>query len=147
MNIKLHWGWTLFGIYVLFMLAMLGMVFASRKHDINLVSKDYYQRGVDYESEIYAAENYKALPNKVGLRYDGRTLTIRIPEEASAGAKGTVVLFRPSDHHLDRNFSLQLDSARAMVIPVEGLAPGLWRVKIHWEAGGKAYRFEDVVHI
>lgn len=143
---KLNWGVALGGIYVTFMIIMIGVVFASRRHDVNLVTPDYYQKELDYQSEIDATNNTRSLAEKVKVDYNGKHITINLSKFDSS-AKGFVTLFRSSDHKLDKRMTLKISDDSKMVIPTDGLKRGVWIVKLAWESDGKKYQFEDSVFL
>ncbi len=143
---KLNWGTALGGIYVTYMCVMLGMVYVSRQHDVNLVAPDYYQKELDYQSEIDATNNTRSLAEKVKVDYNGQNITINLSKFDSS-AKGSVTLFRSSDHNLDQRMPLAISDDAKMVIPTKGLKRGVWIVKLKWESDGEKYQFEDSVFL
>lgn len=143
---KLNWGVSLGIVYVGFMILMLGAVYASTKHDVNLVTPNYYQKELDYQSEIDAKQNVLALDEKVKIDYDGQQITLNLPKFEDA-IKGDVIFFRPSDHHLDRRLDLVVTKDFKMVIPTKGLKSGMWVVKLAWKSGGKSYQYKDSVFL
>ena len=142
---KLNWGTSLAAIYVSFMILMLFLVYKSRQHDVNLVTPNYYQKELDYQSEIDAQTNANHLAEKVTVKYDGTQIVLKLSDFGS-DATGKVVLFRPSDHKLDKIFPLKLADSK-MVIPTEGLRKGVWDVKVAWESDGKKYQFKESVFL
>jgi len=143
---KLNWGVALGGIYVTFMMIMIGVVIVSRQHDVNLVTPDYYQKELDYQTEIDATKNTLDLAEKVKIDYDGQQILINLSEFDSS-TKGQVTLFRSSDHKLDKKMPLAISDDSKMVIPTKGLKRGVWIVKLKWESGGKHYQYEDSVFL
>jgi len=143
---KLNWGVALGVIYVAFMMVMIGVVIVSRQHDVNLVTPDYYQKELDYQSEIDATQNTMVLAEKVKIDYDGNQITINLSKFDST-AKGFVTLFRSSDHNLDQRLPLAISEDSKMAIPTKGLKRGVWIVKLEWESDGKNYQFKDSVFL
>ncbi len=142
---KLNWGTSLAAIYVGFMILMLSLVFKSRQHDVNLVSPNYYQKELDYQSEIDAQTNANHLAEKVTVKYDGSQIVLKLSDFGS-DATGKVVLFRPSDHNLDKIIPLKLVDSK-MVIPTDGLRKGVWDVRVDWESAGKKYQYKESVFL
>ena len=146
MIMKLNWGVSIGIIYVGFMIVMLGVVIASRQHDVNLVSPDYYQKELDFQSEIDATKNTLDLAGKIKIDYDGQHIILDMPSFNSS-AKGFVTLFRSSDHNLDQRLPLAISDDSKMVISTKGLKKGVWIVKLEWESNGKKYQFKDSVFL
>ncbi|HHB78173.1 MAG TPA: hypothetical protein ENK85_02935 [Saprospiraceae bacterium] len=143
---KLNWGIALATIYVGFMILMLGVVYKSRQHDVNLVASDYFEQELNYQEEIDAQTNANHLAEKVTVDYTGGKIHIQL-SDFGPSANGQVVLFRPSDRHLDQIFPLKVSEDSKMIIPTDHLKKGLWDVKIKWESAGKKYQYKHSVFL
>ena len=143
---KINWGTSIAIFYGSFMVLMIGMVIVSRTHDVNLVTPDYYQKELDYQSEIDAMQNTQNLKEKIKIDYDGQQITIDLAK-FDQSVKGDVVLFRPSDHKLDKTLALAISEDSKMVIPTQGLKSGVWIVKLAWKSEGKSYQYKDSVFL
>lgn len=115
---------------------------------MDLVRPDYYEEEIRYQVQIDRVERTRALGPEAALWMDaaGRRTRIRIPvAHVSAGARGTVTFYRPSDAKADRATELAPSAEGEQVVPMEGQGPGLWRVRVRWESGGREYHMEDSV--
>lgn len=144
---KLNWGIVLAGIYVCFMILMLSLVYQSTKHDVNLVTPDYYQKNLDYQTEIDALTNVKQLKDKIEIKQQGKEIVINLANQFDSSVKGEVIMFRPSDHNLDERYTLAVSDDAKMVIPVDKLKSGAWIVKVYWNTDGKDYQFKENVFL
>ena len=58
---KFNWGTGIALAYGIFALSMVGVVFASRKHDPGLVQKNYYDLDLNYQARMDKKQNAWAL--------------------------------------------------------------------------------------
>ncbi len=115
---------------------------------MDLVRPDYYEDEIRYQVQLNRLQRTRELGAAVGLAMDGpgRILNLRVPRShVAAGMKGTVTLYRPSDARADRSMLLAPDAGGMQRVPLDGLGPGLWRMRVRWESGGLEYHVEDFV--
>jgi hypothetical protein len=127
---KLNWGAGLL-IFILFFVALciIFIVFAFRQN-LNLVSNNYYEKGVDFEHEknmearsVKYIDSVSVIPNKNGLN-------IIFPNGfISSVQEGSVLFYRPSDNRLDIMIKLVSDST---FISYNKLISGRYIAKISW---------------
>jgi hypothetical protein len=65
-----------------------------------------------------------------------------LPASHAASARGTVTLYRASDAGADRVVPLSLAPDATQRVPLEGLAPGRWRLQVEWTVRGRPYYYE-----
>ena len=53
----MNWGKGIFIFYSLFVVAILSVVYFAFTQEVNLVSEDYYQQEIAYESQIERIKN------------------------------------------------------------------------------------------
>ena len=141
-----NWGTGIAMFYAAFMALMVGAVVCSRQQDNALVSDQYYAEDLRYQEHFDKLANAGKLEAglHIDLSADHRALLLRFPGEME-GIQGEVYFFRPSDKASDFRVTLSLEEGNRQVIPVEGLDPGLWRIKVDWAAAGKAYYTEKAL--
>ncbi len=139
-----HWGTGVALVYVLFAGSTLGFVIFAVSHPVELVSADYYERGLRQDQKVAAERRARALGERlhVAVRHGGALLEVAIPPDAARAASGRIVLYRPSDVRADRTIALALDGEGRQVVPLESLPRGKWLVRIEWVADGRAYAHE-----
>lgn len=143
---KLNWGWGIAIFYTLFVAALLYQVWKSTTYDNSLVEKDYYAKDITYQ------EHYNKLLNASKLRKDlsiielpqKEVVQLTFPQEVGMPT-GVIQFFNPSTSTLDFSVDVACDEDRAQHISTTDLKKGLWRVKVEWEADGKAYYKEAVI--
>lgn len=141
---KINWGTGIAIFYGVFALSMVGVVFASRRHDPGLVQKNYYDLDLNYQAHLEKKQNAAVLSAPPQVRFDAATKTIRVqfPGDMTPTA-GSVKCYRSAS--TDDDFTVEIDHANALEIPAQNLPPGRWHVELDWTAGGKSYFWETVV--
>jgi len=144
---RIHWGVAIAVVYMLFAASTLGFVAFAMSHPVQLVSPDYYERSLLHDQRAAAVGRARALGAGLRVEVDDRRseLAVTLPPDTSAGARGAITLYRPSDVEADRTVALALDAAGRQRVPVAALARGRWLARIDWTAGGHDYCFETDV--
>ncbi len=142
----MNWGYRIALTYIGFMALILTMVVMSHQYEVNLIAKDYYKQEIAYQQEIEKMVNVSHLDHQLDLDYNAQnqTLDLQIPTDQS---EGEVVFFRPATRHQDLKMPLALDEKGFQALPVGNLARGLWRLKINWKSGDKAYYVEKQLQV
>jgi hypothetical protein len=148
MSFKFNWGTGIFVFIALFLVSMVILVYFSMQQRSDLVEKEYYPKGMEYQKQIERIANADQLPGKISIVQEPGFLLFRYPE-VMKGKKtaGIVYLFRPSDQDADFTDSLQFDSTLVQRIPLDKLKAGRYIAKISWTMGGKEYYYEEGVRI
>ena len=143
---KFNWGTGIALVYGAFVLAMIGIVFASRKHDPGLVQKDYYNLDLNYQAHLEKKQNTATLALLPQVQFKGaaKTVAIQFPSGMNV-TDGTARFYRPATTGDD--FTVNIKNTDALEVPAGNLASGRWYVEFDWEAGGKKYFWETTVHI
>jgi hypothetical protein len=137
---RFHWGWGIAALYGGFALFILVIVWYAAMQRFDLVDKDYYAKGIDYERQIERIRRADALPEKPMVQIEGGELVVRFPSVGrSDDYSGTVTIFRPSAASLDIASPITLDQEFSQRVASDRLVAGLWRVKLAWTVGGIEY--------
>ncbi|NOX38429.1 MAG: FixH family protein [Calditrichaeota bacterium] len=141
------WVWPL-GIALTlmgFLGFLFGLLFYLSGQRFDLVTENYYEKGLQYEEQIQRILRTRALGDVVSLQHDpvARSLTIQFNHDVPHQAvQGKIVFYRPSNAALDFTLPLQLDSTGVQVLDTSRLARGMWTVKLEWEVDGVSYYHE-----
>jgi hypothetical protein len=137
---KWNWGTKLLVAMALFMSFILVLVYQSIQHDVNLVEKDYYPKGLKYQDRLDEIENARPLADAIQIYQDNSRLTLRFPEIHPD--TGTVYFFRPSNRELDRIYPLEIIDNYTLSMDKSDFRKGKYVIKIHWKEEGKGYYIE-----
>jgi nitrogen fixation protein FixH len=142
-----HWGRGVVAAFVLFVGAILLMVWISMRERVDLVADRYYEEGLAYEGRLEARRHARA-EGDVRITADASGIRLVFPAALTAdGITGEAHLYRPSDGSRDRRLALSPDSAGVQQIAAAGLLPGHWKVKILWTVSGVEYYAEESVFL
>ena len=122
------------------------MVFAF-KQDVNLVYKDYYEKGVDYTEQMDVNARSENYYNALQTHFEDEFLVVDFEESLALTIdSGSVWLYRPSDSKLDLKFSLFLFENRVK-IPKDDLLSGRYILKLFWYSEGLKYEVDKLVNV
>ena len=119
-------------------------------HPADLVSQDYYEQELRYQSQIDRIDRARDIAGQVSVAFDRSRcrITLSLPKEhASAQVNGSIQLYRPSKAGMDERLALKLDPNGTQVIDAKHLSPGLWKVKVLWSVAGHEFFVERKVQI
>jgi len=144
---KFNWGTGILIFLILFLAACAVFITFAMRQDVNLVHKDYYEKGVDYTEQMDV--NARSLPFKNDFKVTNQKdfLVVNIEESLSAKIdSGKVLMFRPSDSNQDILYDL-LAKSRNLNLPKENLVSGRYILKIYWYSNGLKYEIDQDVNV
>ena len=143
---KFNWGHGIALFYLLFASVLVYFVVKSTSYDHSLVVDNYYEEDMKYQQHYEKLENSHKLKQDVSISHDpvAENISIRFPKEKGAIA-GTIHFYRPSDKSLDFTIDIELDQNFEQTLPVSNLSPGLWTLKVDWQANGTLFYKEETI--
>lgn len=144
---KFNWGTGVFIFLVVFLLACTAFIIFAFNQDVNLVYKDYYEKGVDYTEQMNVEARSVEYNNALRVYLKDEFLIVAFEEKlASKIDSGNILLYRPSSSKQDLHYSLDL-SGTAIKIPKKDLIYGRYILKFFWYAEGLKYEIDKPVNI
>lgn len=149
----MSWGLRITILYLAFVALILTLVFMASAHKVDLVSKDYYEQEIKYQTKIDAIKNYNMLEKEISIVEKKDIVEVVIPE--AGDISGSIHFFRPSNSELDyiqqiipAKSSDQNDSQMTIQqIEKKNLEKGMYTIQISFNTGGKEYYKEEVIFI
>ncbi len=144
------WGRGIFFLYGGFVVFILALVFFVSYQDIELVDENYYQQELAYQDQIDRVNRTSRLSGQMSVTYDRPSGMILIDypvDSVGQALSGTVVMVRPSNSGLDREFPVAIDSLGRQYIDAAQMAKGLWRTRVSWANGTEGYFSEQILII
>ncbi|MBT8375508.1 MAG: cytochrome C oxidase Cbb3 [Winogradskyella sp.] len=142
---KVNWGTSI----VIAIIAFIGFILffvikmsTNSKYDHDLVTEDYYQQELLYQTDIDKETNSRNLKEDVRITQLSEGIDITFPKNLDISLiKGKVFLYRPSNKQLDFEIPISL-SNHNLLIPDNRLLDGRWNIKIDWSYKENNYLFK-----
>lgn len=142
------WPYGIIATFIVFIGGLASYVTFACSHDVELVATDYYQREIEYETQMERIRRAQSLGDEVNVRYQEETLILSLPKPTDADElSGEIQFYCPANASLDRHFPLDLDSQGRQHFSDLQLVPGLWRMKVTWKALEEEYHFEQPLFV
>jgi len=144
---KWNWGTGIFIFLVLFLAACTAFIIFAMQQDVNLVHKDYYEKGVNYSEQMNTNARSKQYYSSVQTQLQNEYL--RVDFEQSLAAKidsGNILLYRPSNSNQDITLPLSLTD-NSIFISKSNLVSGRYILKLNWFSDGLKYEIDKPVNI
>ena len=147
MKIEWNWGTGMALAYAVFATGTLAFVVFALRRPVDLVAPDYYAQALRQDVQMAAERNARELGGSASIVQTGdRGVLVSLPA-TEASARGTVTFYRASNAIADRVFDLKMDAAGRQPIALDSLAPGVWSVRVRWNAGGRDFYLEHRVFV
>jgi hypothetical protein len=144
---KFNWGTGILVFLILFLMGSVGfIIFASRQY-VNLVHKDYYEKGVDYSEQMKVDERSQPFIRSINISSTNEILLVTIEESlASKIDSGIMHLYRPSDSKKD--IKVRIDArTQNMQFRKEDLIHGRYILKFSWYSKGVRFEVDHPVNV
>jgi len=149
MKLKINWGWGIVIFFLIFFGSVAYRVIIASQQKINLVTPDYYPKGISYEKEIKKKSNYNNLKGSLEVSQNKEFVIIGFPRtENMGGIDGSVLVYRPSDFEDDSTFMVALhDSISVVKIPKNYMKNGIYQIKADWVEDSLPFYSEKTIFI
>jgi hypothetical protein len=146
-EINMNWGYKITLVIILFIVAMVSMVAIAFKQTNDMVDTNYYDKEINYQSLIDAANNLNKVCNDTLLRQDINHVTLQIPRPLLSGfGKGRLEFLKTDDKAKDRIIPFTPDSNGLFVIDKTENFTGIYKARIQWNSESKMYyREQDIL--
>lgn len=144
---KLSWGTKLAMFASIYVIGVLIFVVFSTTQDINLISKDYYPQGIEFQSKIDKIKNTQTLTEKVIVSQKGGIIEVQFPKGMREDVNGSIILYRPSNSDNDLRSDINLNDEGVQLFESEKLVKGHYAIQIDWEYQGKEYYQEEAIYL
>jgi hypothetical protein len=144
---KFNWGTGILIFLILFLAACAAFIIFALRQDVNLVHKDYYEKGVDYTDQMNINSRSAQFQDKIRIETKDEYLIISFEESLVTNIdSGKVLLYRPSNSNQDVLFPMTF-SDNNIKIPKENLISGRYILKLSWYSDGLKYEIDKTVNI
>lgn len=140
-----RWVWGTAIIYVLFACGTVGIVFFASRQKEELVSEDYYKREVAYQQKIEDIKRTNALKESISWKLSDDRKTMEFHFLPHTATTGSILFYRPSESSMDKKIAIAPDANGVQQVNIDGLAKGLWKIKVEYtENNLRYYKEADV---
>ena len=140
MKLKVNWGTGIVIALLIMMSAMLYLVSIAVRQDFDLVEKDYYQKSVNFQSQIDKINNVSKLEVPVKLIQSEKAIQLDFPKLfQNELLEGTIHIYSPVSEKNDLTLPIRLDAGLSQSISVKNLPRGRYTVKLDWTSNDKPY--------
>jgi len=145
---KFHWGHAIFLVIIFFLAAMTWIIVFSFSQKVNLVTPEYYPKGVNYEDHINKVRNTTKLKNKITYKKENGKLTLLFPQEVlNDTISGSIQFYYITDFEKDQKFDIKTDSLGKQEFTTSNFISGRYILKIDWMAGKNKYYQEIDINL
>lgn len=145
---KISWGIIVMLGFSLFAAGIIAMVAVSMTKNVDLVSDNYYEKGIKYQDQIDMNKNSAEFSDKIKTELKDSGLLIEYSGDLLKGNfSGEIKFYRSSDAKKDFKVNIETDEKGIQLIPVMNLDKGLWKVQFSFKKDNKNYFLEKSIFI
>lgn len=127
---------------------LIAFVIYSSQNSFKLVERDYYQKEINYQSQIDKETRTNQLSQKINIISNDDRVVLQFPSMfAPEDIKGRILFFRPSDLNLDVSIKIDLNQEGLQSISNTNLKKGAWIVKVFWNNQQDEYYSEKRIFV
>jgi hypothetical protein len=137
---KFNWGTGIAIVIIAFIVSMIGIIVFSMNQQVNLVSPDYYPKGVNHEEHLQKQRNLAGLGVKVEYEINQDSLKLIFPEEfKNKNITGSVQFYFMTNYEKDIKQEIKLDLNLSQSFLLQQFETGRYLIKLDWSDGEKSY--------
>jgi hypothetical protein len=140
----MNWGKGIMIGMGLFIAFIVTLVIILMGHRVDLESEDYYQKEINYESELTSMKNADELAQQVELLEKKDFIVIQLPEKGEFKDL-SVEFIRPDNDKLDKTFDIS--GTRSFLINRKDLTKGKYNVEIEYSFEGNNCLQKQTIYI
>lgn len=140
----MSWGKGITIVMVSFMTFILYMVVTLMSKNTDLESENYYEREMEFDTEINALTNTNGLKEKVKITQNENYFVVQFPDVEHVNSI-EVLMFRPNDEKDDRTF--RVNDSKTLMIPINKLKKGAYKMNIQYKIKDELYMQKENVKV
>jgi hypothetical protein len=139
---KLSWGHLITFGYLAFVAGMGFLVYKATSQKFDLVTNDYYEQELKYQSIIDQSANTAKLSAPLNINKTSSELKIEFPAEMKRKTKEIdFYLYYPADAKKDFRKSMNINE-NEFIQPLPAAMKGMYELKLSWQVDSVKYYFE-----
>jgi hypothetical protein len=143
---KFTWGHGIFLLLAVFLIGMITLVVISSSQEINLVSEDYYPKGINYQQQIDKEARTTQLDKGIEFSQDESNVYLKFPNlDSLSSISGKVLMFYPRSYRFDKEYDIDLNDSLYQIISKDSIMTGKCIIKIDWSIDSVDYYQEETL--
>lgn len=143
----MSWGYKILAMYGAFILLIGALVFGSYQQDVNLVSKDYYQREIEFQQVIDGRNNLQKMAAQPEILVLKDVLEVKLPAGSSELKDLEIWFYNAAIPAADIKFNEASTTKRTFTFPLTPVNTGTYHLKIKWIENELPYYFDKEMSI
>ncbi len=145
---KNFWPLGIILTFVVFFIGMASVVIIAATHRDHLVSDNYYEQELKFQTQIDDAARARAVGATIQYEAAVAKVIIRVPvAQLAQKFSGKVTFYRADAPKLDRESLLEPKADGTQTVELAPFAAGPWRVRVQWTADDKNYFIEEKITV
>ncbi len=130
---KFNWGTGIVLVLIVFLAGIITLVVISSSQELNLVTPDYYPKGIAYQKHIDKEFRTSKLTSGIEFSQDENSIFITFPGiDSLNNAEGEILLFYPRSYRFDKKYDIILNDSLTHIISKDSLMKGRCIIKVDW---------------
>jgi hypothetical protein len=143
---KFTWGHGIFLLLAVFLIGMITLVVISVSQEINLVSEDYYPKGINYQQQIDKEARTTKLDKGIEFTQDESNVYLKFPNlDSLSSVSGKVLMFYPRSYRFDKEYEIDLNDSLYQILSKDSIMTGKCIIKIDWSIDSVDYYQEETL--
>jgi len=128
---KFNWGTGIVLVLAIFLTGMITLVIISSSQELNLVTPDYYPKGIDYQTQIDKENRANGLEKGIKFSQSNNSIFLVFPGIDSLNqASGKILLFYPRSSKFDKEYEISLNDTLTHIISKDSIMKGRCIIKV-----------------
>lgn len=141
---KFNWGTGIFITIIIFMVITISTVVFLMNQDVDLVARDYYNKGIHHQQQIDRVNRTNEMGDEVQINPENGFIRLSFPKSyIQKSVNGTIQFYRPSDSKKDFTLPISIDTSAQQIISTQNLEKGYWKLKLNWTQDSLGYYKES----
>lgn len=143
-KINWNWGTGILIVIIIFLIVTISTTVFLMNQKVDLVSSDYYKKGIEHQKQIDKINRTNALNEKISVAPEAGLIRVTFPKDfTQKNYSGDIQFYRPSDSNKDFTLKLNIDSTGQQLIPTKNIDKGYWKVILNWSQDSIDYYKEN----
>lgn len=144
---RINWGWRIAALYTSFVVFILYMVYRSVNMKTELVTQNYYEEELSYQTHIDKINRTKNLPEQLQWTVTDKSIAFNFPKQFQGKpVKANIFFYCPSGSKNDVKLKCE-SSNGSCEVPTADITSGAYQMKIDWSSPEGEFYNEGFINI